>query len=402
MLQNTNLEVALGEPLTVEVVVEGNQLPASVLLESEGGRFRMQRVRPHTFRHTFPAVRKEAAFKFLANGWTSQEFLLEPFAMPMLAELNIEATPPSYTGLPRLVQRNQGDLTVPEGTPVEWTITVADADRLRMVLGEQPLATRALGANVFRANCVASNNALYWVTPSSDLAMGDSLRHRLRVIPDIKPAIKVEEVVDSTSRKLRHFTGAVQDDYGFSRLTFVWRFAKQRPRNSSPEELLASEALSPPPPMQGKVELKVPSGRQDSFFHTWEMDGLDWQEGDVLECWFELWDNDGVHGAKMVRSTTTKISAPSQEDILAERDEAAASIENDLQDAAEEAAELREAMEAMQERLREQGEMTWQDRQAMEDLMEQQKELQEKLEAMQEENERKDERANEFSKQEVI
>ena len=90
--------------------------------------------------------------------------------------------------------------------PDAMAITVADADRLRMVLGEQPLATRALGANDFRANCVASNNALYWVTPSSDLAMGDSLRHRLRVIPDIKPAIKVEEVVDSTSRKLRHFS----------------------------------------------------------------------------------------------------------------------------------------------------------------------------------------------------
>ncbi|MCH1587887.1 MAG: hypothetical protein L7S02_01675, partial [Flavobacteriales bacterium] len=69
VLQNTNLEVALGEPLTVEVVVEGNELPASVLLESEGGRFRMQRVRPHTFRDTFPAVRKGAGFMFLANGW---------------------------------------------------------------------------------------------------------------------------------------------------------------------------------------------------------------------------------------------------------------------------------------------------------------------------------------------
>ena len=40
-----------------------------------------------------------------------------------------------------------------------------------------------------------------------------------------------------------------------------------------------------------------------------------------------------------------------------------------MEEASREAAELREAMEAMQERLREQGEMTWQDRQAMEKLM---------------------------------
>lgn len=102
----------------------------------------------------------------------------------------------------------------------------------------------------------------------------------------------------------------------------------------------------------------------------------------------------------MVRSATTRIAAPSQDEIRQERIETASSIEDDLEEASKEAAELREAMEAMQERLREQGEMTWQDRQAMEGLMQQQHALQEKLEMMREENERKDDRSNEFSKQE--
>ena len=150
-----------------------------------------------------------------------------------------------------------------------------------------------------------------------------------------------------------------------------------------------SPEAAPSVETDGRVELDVPTGRQGTFFHTWNMGELDWREGDVLECWFEVWDNDGVHGAKMVRSGTTRIAAPSKKKSVKERNETAESIEENLEEASQEAAELRGAMEAMQERLREQGEMTWQDRQAMEDLMEQQKSLQEKLEQMREETRRK-------------
>ncbi len=396
-LRNESLEVAAGDALTLEVEVVGDELPSAVMVEAQGGRFRMERTRDHVFRYTFPSVRSSTPFRFLANGWRSDEFVAVPFAMPSLAELRVEATPPRYTGLPAIDQRNQGDLTVPEGTPIQWSIRVANGDGVTMRLADNPLDVRAGAASTYFANWVASSNTVYWVTPTGVEAMGDSLRHRIRVIRDGKPSIRVSEEQDSTSRKRRHFTGAIQDDYGFSRLTFAWAFVERTARQGLDEPLLAGDT---PLETDGRVELDVPAGRQGTFFHTWDMGGLDWREGDVLECWIEVWDNDGVHGAKMVRSGTTRIAAPSQEEIREERNETADSIEENLEEASREAAELREAMEAMQERLREQGEMTWQDRQAMEDLMEQQKSLQEKLEQMREENERKDERANEFSKQE--
>ncbi|MDP7435307.1 MAG: DUF4175 family protein, partial [Flavobacteriales bacterium] len=397
-LRNESLKVAAGDALTLEVEVVGNELPSAVMVEAQGGRFRMERAHDHIFRYTFPSVRSSTPFRFLANGWRSDEFVAVPFAMPSLAELRVEATPPRYTGLPAIDQRNQGDLTVPEGTPIQWSIRVANGDGVTMRLADNPLDVRAGAANTYLANWVASSNTVYWVTPTGVDAIGDSLRHRIRVIRDGKPSIRVSEEQDSTSRKRRHFTGAIQDDYGFSRLTFAWAFVERASRQRLDEPLFAGDA--PSVETDGRVELDVPTGRQGTFFHTWNMGELDWREGDVLECWFEAWDNDGVHGAKMARSGTTRIAAPSQEEIREERNETADSIEENLEEASREAAELREAMEAMQERLREQGEMTWQDRQAMEDLMEQQKSLQEKLEQMREENERKDGRANEFNKQE--
>ena len=397
VLVNDRLEVPVGEAFVVTVETKGDDLPASVTLESGNGRFRMERVKPHVFRHTFPAVRSNIDFQFLANGWRSANQTVQPFAVPMLANLRVQATPPPYTGLPNVDTRNQGDVTVPEGTPIQWTIQVHDADSLRFTWNDEWLQTTRTTGNTFSAHAVATTNSTYWITPINAQLTGDSLRHRIRVVRDGKPSIRVEESQDSTSRKRMHFTGSVQDDYGFSRLAFVWELVE---RGAAPSEELLAAGGGTPSLTKGRVELDVPQGRHGTFYHMWDLRDLGWREGDVLEAWFEVWDNDAVHGAKKVRSTTTRLEAPSQGELREERVNAAESIEENLQDAVLEAAELREAMEAMQERLRKQGEMTWQDRQAMESLLEQQKALQDKLEEMKRDNAKKDERANEFSQQE--
>lgn len=397
VLVNDRLDVPAGDAFVVTVETKGDDLPASVTLESGNGRFRMERVKPHVFRHTFPAVRSNIDFQFLANGWRSVNHTVTPFAVPVLASLRLQATPPPYTGLAKMDTRNQGDVTVPEGTPIQWTMQVSDADSIRFTWNDEALQTTRTTGKTFSTHAVATTNSTYWIAPVNAQLTGDSLRHRVRVIRDGKPSIRVEESRDSLSRKRMHFTGSVQDDYGFSRLTFVWEVVERGVATS--EELVAAGGGGAPL-SRARVELEVPSGRRGTFYHMWDLREMDWREGDVLEAWFEVWDNDAVHGAKRVRSTTTRLEAPSQTDLREERKNAAESLEENLQDAAREAAELREAMEAMQERLREQGEMTWQDREAMESLLEQQKDLQEKLEEMRRDNAKKDERANEFSKQE--
>ena len=115
-LRNESLKVAAGDALTLEVEVVGNELPSAVMVEAQGGRFRMERTHDHIFRYTFPSVRSSTPFRFLANGWRSDEFVAVPFAMPSLAELRVEATPPRSTGLPAIDHRTHGDLPVPAGT----------------------------------------------------------------------------------------------------------------------------------------------------------------------------------------------------------------------------------------------------------------------------------------------
>ena len=176
VLLNDELRVAAGDPFTVEVQTRGDDLPASVLLESNGGRFRMERVRHGVFRHTFPSVRTTTEFQFLANGWRSVAHVVRPYAIPTLAHMRVVATPPRYTELPTIDQRNQGDITVPEGTPIQWSLDLQDGDGVRMRLNDATLPVRNAAGTMFATEWVASQDATYWITPWAAEAVGDSLR----------------------------------------------------------------------------------------------------------------------------------------------------------------------------------------------------------------------------------
>ena len=96
-----------------------------------------------------------------------------------------------------------------------------------------------------------------------------------------------------------------------------------------------------------------------------------------------------INGAKSSKTTTRVFSAPTEGELLEERDEANEEIEASIEDAIEKADALRKEMEAFQERLREEREMDWQDKRALEDLLEKQQELKETIENVRKENEKK-------------
>ena len=215
------------------------------------------------------------------------------------------------------------------------------------------------------------------------------------MLADQPPRISASERIDSTAQSIRYFNGEVSDDYGFSRLTFAYQWLEMGER---PEELFVAE--TPDLNTTTRIPMDAPTGRSDRFFFEWPLAEMGIVQGDVLEYWFEVWDNDRIHGPKMARSTPRTFAPPSELDIREERDQANADIEEQMRQARESAAELREEMEELRRQLAEDSEIDWKDERAMEELMKKQEELRENLEQLQQQNSEKDKRANEFSPEE--
>lgn len=388
-LVNTDLTCARNSAFVVEVRTTGNELPALVHLETPAGKYRMQpAAEDGGFTYRFPVVRESVAFAFVSGKWRSRQYELTALAVPGLDGFELRATAPSYTGKGTTIQSNAGDVTVPEGSQLEWRIQTQDADNVHIRLNDDALATERGIGGAWVARHLADAAATYWIVPSNRaLGAPDSLSYRLHVVPDAYPSIRLTETPDSTSRSRLFLSGVVQDDYGFSRLDFHVHWLEAGTDRETP-------------PQDVNRKLPRPSGNKDAVYVSVDWAELGVVQGDVVEYFVEVWDNDGVNGAKSTRSATHTFSPPSDADIRKEREEESAAIEDQLTDALEDAKDLSRELEALRERLRQDEKLDYQDERALEEFLKEQEALREKIRELQEANERKDERANEFSETE--
>ncbi|MEY5042809.1 MAG: hypothetical protein RJA19_36 [Bacteroidota bacterium] len=407
-LLNERLETPADQDFEVRMELVGNKWPSVVYVEmEEGGRFRMNPegdAAQGRFTHRIPLVREDVRFRFSGGGFESEWFELQCLAVPGLATFKVSAQIPDYTGIADFERANNGDLSVPEGTRITWDIESRNTDAIALRLGDQTLDVEAIAGTRHRARWTATQSAFYELIPSN-LALGapDTLRYQIQVIPDLHPTIFVDEAQDSTSHLYRYFTGQTRDDYGFSRLEFVVKWLEVAPAGpADPLDMAALVAgLNPTAPgTVRRTALPVPSGREAPFLHAWDMGASGIRQGDVVEYWFEVWDNDGVHGAKSTRSQVRTYRPPSEDELREERAAANEAIDNDLEQALKDAQKLSEELEALKRRLREDQKVDWKDERALQEFLQRQAELQQQIEALRQANEQKNKRSEAFDKTE--
>lgn len=385
VLKSTELTAVVATSFEVVVAVEGATRPAAVWIEYGGGRHRMETAGRDTWRHVIPMVREDVAFRFSGGGVTSVEHTLKALPVPALAGFTVEAVAPAYTGVGTRTLENTGDLVVPEGTVLTWSFATRDTDRLDLVFGSTTVQPERGPAGRFSHTLKALASLPYWIVPQNDaLATHDSIRYDIRVIPDGAPSIAVEELPDSVYRTLRDFRGWVQDDYGFTRLELVVRWV---------------EGAKPPGTID-RIPLPRPAGNRDVFVYRWDASSLGVGPGDVLEYWFEVWDNDGIRGPKSTRSTTRVLDTPDADELREERNAAGEALAEQLDEALQDARALNKELEDIERALREGKELSWQDKRALEEFLQRQEELQQQLQELQQANEERTDRASEFSETE--
>ena len=385
VLKSEELSAVVATSFEVLVAVEGTTRPASVWIEYGGGRHRMETAGRDTWRHVIPVVREDVVFRFSGGGVTSVEHTLRALPVPTLAGFTVEAIAPAYTGIGTRVLENTGDLVVPEGTVLKWSFATRDTDRLDLVFGEEVVQPDRGPAGRFSHSIKASRTMPYWIVPVNDvLAPRDSIRYDIRIIPDAAPAISVEEFPDSVYRTLRDFRGWVQDDYGFSRLELVVRWVEG----------------AKPAGTYDRISMPRPVGNRDVFVYRWDAAALGVGPGDVVEYWYEVWDNDGIRGPKSTRSQTRILDAPDADALREERNAAGEALAEQLDEALQDARELNNELEDIERALREGKELSWQDKRALEDFLKRQEQLQQQLLELQQANEMRTDRAAEFSETE--
>jgi hypothetical protein len=387
---NEELVVPEQQDFELEVELEGSVIPQQVELEAGGAAIPLVKQGAVRFKHRFRNVQGPITFRLTAEGFSSPSYTLRTVPDPLLLDFDLALDYPAYLNRPAETVRNTGDLTVPAGTRVTWTINARSSDRLALAFDDTTHTLAPVssgdGRNTFRSTRRFLQGHTYHMAPgNAERTATDPMQYRVDVIPDLYPVIQVEMRTDSTAPKRMFFHGEVGDDHGLKRLLFHYRF-------------VSGGDSVPPERRQGVITLPLdPRATRQEFFHGWDLYNLTILPGDRIEHWFEVWDNDGVNGSKSARTTAQVFAAPTVKELARQQEQDSEALKSDLRESVREAQELQRELDKLRRELLEKQDMGWQEKQKLENLMQRQQDLQKKIENSTERLRQSQQQQREFS-----
>src|SRR5476651_516448 len=375
VVMNSNLSAVQGEDVNVELKMTGSKIPADVYVETNGNTFKLDKENLAHFHYLFSNLQKNTAFVLKANGFESQQYGIKVNLKPSILNFDVELSYPAYLHKKDQKLINAGDLTLPAGTVVKWEMHTQNADKVLFSLDEKAQAITTGNDGLFEHTERISKNAIFSLKPeSSTVVKGDSSSYRINVIADEMPAISVQEKQDSISSKALYFDGRIQDDHGFSSLTFHYK-------TGAPGTNMDDKTIS----KTVKADL---SATQANFFYFWDMKDLGAKPGDQISYYFEVADNDAVSGPKKVRTPERTLKLPTEAELAEQLNAGSNSIKEKMSSAVKIAAELERESQKMNRMLLNKQSLSFDEKKQIEDLLQKKKDLNDLIRDIQAENQK--------------
>lgn len=385
VLPQEKLTAFFNEDFTLQLTLDGQAIPEAAYIVSGRQRLKMEAIKPGEFTYTFERLQTPLAFQFEASGFFSQPYSIELINRPELTGLKIDLLYPRYLARKSEQLSNTGNLEIPEGTKVTWTVGGTHATAAIIGFGngsENPM--QQIDDQQFTFGNSFKDPQDYWISLENEHAKNkDRIAYSIRVIKDQHPEIVVDHIRDSVLFKSVLLGGSVADDYGITGLELHYSIVRDGGQKPGPDK---------------KVALNLSSGsNQQSFFHQWVLDSLNLKPGDQLNYFLQVWDNDGVNGRKSTRSATYVFALPGEEQLKAEISKAQAATQGKIDRSINKARELQESVEQAQQKLRGKQSLDWQDKKMLEDLVQQKQGLDQLINELQKENQMLDQKKDAFT-----
>lgn len=371
IIENKELKVAQNEDFLLEVKVKGDVLPEEVYVEVGDGRFRLQKKDKLHYAYLFKNVNQDVDFVLSTEELSSNKYSLLAFPKATISGLSIKLNYPAYLHKSSEVVKNTGDLFIPEGTRVEWTIDAKNTENLLMKANDSVYKTSLIGSVYSLRKTIYSSTHYSLVASNSKLMQPNVANYFINVQKDAFPEIGVESISDSTQVNMLLARGEIADDYGISKLTFNYRKAGVDKESSFTVKNLAID----------------PSLLQQDFNYFLNVKDVDLKNGESLEYYFEVWDNDGVNGHKSVKTKVESFRLPGEHEIQENMEKAQNSIANQLKDAALQADKLQKEYEQIKKDLLPKKNLDWADKKKIKDYLKKQNDFANKVEDLKKQNE---------------
>ena len=386
-INNKDLEAIQQQDYVLELKLNGNEIPNEVFILVDGVEHKMEKVDNVNYTYTFKNVQQNQDFVFTAAGFNSKSYELKVLPKPMLMKFDIQLSYPTYLNKKNETVSNLGDMQIPQGTKMQWVFHTKNTDQIFLNFTDTLVDISKSSENEFSFSKRIMQSMPYSIKTMNHFLKQnpDSVNYTINVVPDQVPLIDVSEKTDSLNPKNIYFSGTIKDDYGFSRLTFKYT---QYTQDSTGKAIVKNGEQ-----VMGinKQQITQP------YYYFLDATQFNLLPGDKIEYYFEVWDNDGVTGAKSAKTQTMLFKAPTVDEMNQTTDKNNSEIKKDLDDGIKKAKDLQKDINDLAKKLTEKKQMGYEEKKKLEDILKKQNELKNKIEETKQENQLNNQQQQEFT-----
>ncbi|MFD1553027.1 hypothetical protein DNU06_11910 [Putridiphycobacter roseus] len=372
--------VIQGRNYTLEIKLNGSEIPKEVKIVSSNGTYNLTKQNNLTFVHDFANLGEDLNFYCEANGFKSQQFTVNVLQKPVLDGVKIKLNYPKHTGMAADEISDLSDLTIPEGTRIEWLLSSQNTVKMVSKFEDTSLSLLPNANHEFKFNQVLRASQTYNLLFSTkQLLNADTLSNQIVVIADHYPSIEVEEQMDSLQPLQRFFSGNIQDDYGFKTLTAI---VKTQYKDSA---------------AVNKYNIPILAQQTNqTFAYSLDFKSLQLKPGSTVDYYFVVRDNDAPNGYKSTTSSVLTYRVAELSELENDLSEQSENLKKEMNAAIKDAKALKEDIKSIKNNLINKTTPDWKDKQSMNNMLNLQKDLQQKLEQLNQQLDQKAQQEEEF------
>jgi hypothetical protein len=370
VLLNKNLSAVQGEDYKLDLKLTGDKLPGDVYVETANTTFKLDKDNISRFHYLFTNLQQNTTFRLSGNGFTSVSYQIKVNLKPVLLHFDAELNYPAYLHKKNETVANAGDLTLPAGTTVNWKFHTQNTTALLFKIDGSNKTIPPSNDDLFEHQERILKSTVYNVSPLNNaVKRSDSASYRINVIDDEAPSIEVQEKPDSVSMKAFYFNGRIQDDHGFSSLTFHYKTVGKGGERSVTKAVKADLAAT-----------------QSNFFYFWNLKELGIKPGDAVVYYFEVADNDGVAGPKTARTPERTLNLPDAAKLAEELNAGSQAVKEKMQSAVKLAAQVEKSAQKLNQSLLDKNNLSFDEKKQVEELLQKRKDLEDLVKEIQDDN----------------
>ncbi|MDR2835178.1 MAG: hypothetical protein LBV69_03115 [Bacteroidales bacterium] len=349
VILNDSLVGRKGQDFALEINTNGKIIPANVTIKYSGNDFFMEKLKNGHFRYIFKNLNNKVNFSFSTLNINSENYSIDVLAAPIIVDFKIVVVPPAYTGESVKTINNSGDITIPIGSNISWTFNTSNTENMSIVIDSTSHSINKIGKEFSFSKQIMKPSNYSLTFQNKNFNEKSGINYRINVIPDLFPSIGIKSMIDSAQLAIMYFNGYIDDDYGFSNLSF----------NVIPGE--NSDTL---------IKINIPFAKNTTYqeyYFAFDFASIT-VKGSKISYYFEVSDNDGINGAKKTKTQINEFSIPTAEDLKQLTEKNNKETESKIEEVHKISQQLRKDVETFKKKIINEKMNSWEKNQAMQQI----------------------------------